>query len=29
MIGGMAIGSLLVSYMGPEGVFTLASSIAS
>ncbi len=28
MIGGMAIGSLLVSYMGPEGVFTLASSIA-
>ena len=28
MIGGMAIGSLLVSYMGPEGVFTLASAIA-
>lgn len=28
MISGMAIGSLLVSYMGAEGVFTLASSFA-
>lgn len=29
MIGGMAIGSLLVSYMGAEGVFVLAACIAT
>ena len=28
MISGMAIGSLLVAYLGPHGVFTLASAIA-
>ncbi len=28
MISGMAIGSLLVNYMGPTGVFTLAGTIA-
>ena len=28
MISGMAIGSLLVTYLGPHGVFTLASAIA-
>ncbi|MGI9385872.1 MAG: MFS transporter, partial [Methyloligellaceae bacterium] len=27
MISGMAVGSLLVSYMGPDGVFMLAASI--
>ena len=27
MISGMAVGSLLVSYMGPEGVFMLAAAI--
>lgn len=28
MISGMAIGSLLVTYMGPSGVFTLAGALA-
>jgi MFS family permease len=28
MIGGMAIGSLLVSYLGPQGIFQIGSSIA-
>ena len=28
MISGMAVGSLLVTYMGPEGVFTLSGIIA-